>query len=201
MIELSVKKKLGNFLLDTELVGSGLICLSGKNGSGKTSLLNCMAGVYAIDSGWIRVNGYDIANLPIEKRGAVLVSYNSFIPHLTVEEHLSFGLRFRKVKEDSSTLQLVASKLHINPKLELRQLSLGNRSKVALLTALVAFPRLILIDELFSNLDNKEEFMEEYKEIAKSNSLDVIYTTQHNEDAKLADYHYVMENGKAKKVF
>lgn len=199
MIELSIKKILGNFVLKAWLADSGFICVSGKNGSGKTTLLNCIAGLYKIDSGWIRINGKDITSLSINKRKVVLANYTSFIPHLTVDEHLVFGLKFKKTG-DSSILHVVREKLGIKFNLRVDKLSLGNRSKVSLATALISLPDVILVDELFSNLDNKEEFIINYKKIAKSNEIDVIYTTQHNEDAIYADHHYVVNEGQTKKI-
>ncbi len=199
MIEFSIKKKLDNFVLEAELADSGFICVSGKNGSGKTTLLNCIAGIYKIDSGWIKINGKDITSLPIYKRKVVLTNYTSYIPHLTVDEHLVFGLKFKK-KGDSSILHIVREKLGIKFNSRVNKLSLGNRSKISLATALISLPNVILVDELFSNLDNKEEFMINYKEIARSNKIDVIYTTQHNEDALYADHHYVVNEGQTKKI-
>jgi molybdate/tungstate transport system ATP-binding protein len=195
VIEAVVKKRIGNFSLDATINDSGFICITGKNGSGKTSLLNCISGVYHVDSGWVRLNGREVTSLPIHKRKIVLVTYNSFIPHLDVEKHLLFGFKYNRNK-DKSILEFVKQRLIIDCKGIVKNLSLGNKSRVSLATAMVSCPELILVDEIFSNLDNKEEFIELYKKIAKSYNIDVIYTTQHQEDAVHSDHHYHMDQGR-----
>ncbi len=100
MIELKVKKKLGSFLLDSELKDDNFICLVGKNGSGKSSLLNIIAGFYKPDEGYVRVNSKPITDLNVEKKQVVLVTPDSCLPNLIVDKHLLWGASLRKKRVD-----------------------------------------------------------------------------------------------------
>jgi len=72
---------------------------------------------------------------------------------------------------------------------------LGNKERVALATALLAKPKLILVDEGFSNINNKKEFIKNYISLAKGFKIELIYVTQDIEDAKLGEKVYQMDNG------
>ncbi|MEM4115090.1 MAG: ABC transporter ATP-binding protein, partial [Saccharolobus sp.] len=73
--------------------------------------------------------------------------------------------------------------------------------KVALATAILAKPELILVDEAFGNINQKEHFVSNYKELCKKYNIDLVYATQDVELVKLADHHYIMSNGSLSKVF
>ncbi len=76
------------------------------------------------------------------------------------------------------------------------KLSLGMKERVALATALLARPSAILVDEAFSNIDSKQEFIENYRDLTNELKIDVVYSTQHQEDSKIADHVYRIEGGK-----
>ncbi len=107
VIEVRAQKSLGAFSLDAELKDAGMICLLGNNGSGKTSLLNAIAGIISLDAGYIRINSADITNSSQEKRDVVLVTPDSAIPNFEVERHLEFGAKLRKLSIDRDFLQQV----------------------------------------------------------------------------------------------
>jgi molybdate/tungstate transport system ATP-binding protein len=200
MIEVRVRKKLGEFQLDAELFDKGFICLAGQNGSGKTTLLKIISGIMAPDEGFVKLDSRDITSLPLEKRGVVLVAPDSYIPHLQVEKHLVWGARTRGVQVDHATVTKVKNALGISYETRLSRLSLGMRERVALATALLSQPRVVLIDETFSNIDNRDQFITEFRNLSSEASADVIFTTQFPEDSKLAEHKYVMEAGKAKRI-
>lgn len=199
MLDVNVKKKLGEFLLSSELHDSGFICLTGRNGTGKSSFLNVIAGHTAPDEGYVKLNSLDITKIPVEKREIILVSPDSYIPHLEVSKHLEWGAKVRGVEINQDLLQRVKKDLGINFDGKLKKLSQGMKERVALATAILSKPKAILVDESFANIDNPGNFISAYKEL--STGLDVIFTSQRVEDSKFADHHYVMEQGALKKDF
>jgi len=201
MIDLRARKKLGDFQLDCELKDGGVICLTGKNGSGKSSLLNIIAGIYRPDEGYVKVNSEDVTNLPQEKKGVVLVTPDSCIPHFEVDKHLLWGAKLKKEVVSNDLLSEVKRSLGINYSGKVSELSTGMKERVSLATALLSSPRAILADETFGNIDNRVEFILRYKDLATRLSIDVIFATQHLENSECADHHYDMDNGHATKKF
>lgn len=199
---MSVRKRLGAFRLDAEMRDGGFVCISGGNGSGKTSLLRVVAGVYAPDEGYVKVGSEVVTGSPIEKRGVVLVTSDSYIPHLRVEKHLVWGAEARGVAAvDGATLSDVRERLGIGFSGRVDSLSLGMRMRVALATALLSRPRVVLVDEVFGNLDNREEFVRSYRALAKGLSADVVYATQLPAAPGEADHLYAMDGGSLRRVF
>lgn len=201
MIDLRVRKKLGNFQLDCELKDEKVICLTGKNGSGKSSLLGVIAGVYEPDEGYVKINSQEITGLAQEKKRVVLVTPESYIPHFDVDKHLLWGAKVRKNKVTNDLVSEVKKSLGIIYSGKLSKLSMGMKERVSLATALLSGPRAILVDEAFANLDNRREFIKAYGEFAKRQSTDLIFATQHLENSENVDHHYDMENGRTIKKF
>ena len=75
-------------------------------------------------------------------------------------------------------------------------MSLGMKEKVALATALFCSPELILIDEAFSNLHDKQDFVRTYKEFCEESKIDVIYSIQNPDDSSTYDRLYKIDEGK-----
>ncbi len=199
MIEVKVRKQLGQFSLSPELEDGGFICVAGRNGSGKTSLLRAIAGLLQVDEGYIRIDGVDVARLPTEKRGVILVTSNSSFPHLDVDSHLTWGARLRRIKPDEEKVSKVKAELGIGFGGSVRSLSTGMRVRVALATALIASPKAILVDEAFSNLHEKEGFIASYRRLVKDAGIDLIFSTPDEADGRHADHLYVINNGNTTK--
>jgi molybdate/tungstate transport system ATP-binding protein len=197
VIQVRAKKKLGDFLLDAELRDEGFTCLVGSNGSGKTTFLNLIAGLLKLDEGYVKINDKTVSDLPPEERQTVLVTPDSCIPNLSVNDHLVWGAKINKIQIQDHLLAEAKEKLGINFTGKVSKLSLGMRERTSLATALLSQPKLILVDEAFSNIHNKQAFMESFKELALRSKIDVIFSTQHFEDRIHADHVYRMENGRA----
>lgn len=197
MIDADVEKHYTTFTLSAKLKDSGIISIIGKNGSGKTTFLKIIAGIIKPDRGYVKINDKDVTNLPINKRNVIFVNQESYIPNLKVKAHLTWGAKIRKIKLDEKEVIEIAKTLeipvHENKKVE--QLSLGNKEKVALGTALLARPKVILVDEGFSNISNRKEFIKNYFNLVKEFKIEIVYVTQDLEDAKIAEKTYYMNNG------
>ena len=195
MIEAKVRTRLGQFQLDAELQSSGIICLAGRNGSGKTSFLRTIAGFLQVDEGYVKIGGTDVTRLPVERRGAVMVTPTSFFPHLDVDSHIVWGAGLRGTKLEKEELSKVKSLLGIDFGGLVRNLSQGMRERVALATALLASPRVILVDEAFSSIHERKEFTVSYGRLATEKGIDLLFTSQDETDGGLSDHLYVMDNG------
>lgn len=158
-IEVTIKKKLGNFTLDVSLsAGNEVLALLGASGCGKSLTLRCIAGIERPDEGHIEVDGQVLfdsgkkINLPPQKRQVGLLFQNyALFPTMTVTQNISAGL-------DRKDPALVADYIHRFrlDGLEQRlpgQLSGGQQQRVALARMLITQPRLLMLDEPFSALD------------------------------------------------
>ena len=201
MIEAAVKKQLGSFTLDANVSDEHFICLTGRNGSGKTTLLNLIGGILTPDEGYITLNSKKITNLPIERRQVSIITPESCIPHLDVDRHMVWGAKNKGLEIVEDYITEVKTALGINFDGKVRKLSLGMRERVALATSLIAKPELILVDETLSNIDNRRDFIDAFKNFTVKANIDVIFTTQSPEDSSEADHHYRLESGKSTRLF
>ena len=201
MIEAAVKKQLGSFTLDANVSDEHFICLTGRNGSGKSTLLNLIGGILTPDEGYITLNSKKITNLPIERRQVSIITPESCIPHLDVDRHMVWGAKNKGLEIVEDYITEVKTALGINFDGKVRKLSLGMRERVALATSLIAKPELILVDETLSNIDNRRDFIDAFKNFTVKANIDVIFTTQSPEDSSEADHHYRLESGKSTRLF
>lgn len=132
--------------------------IMGPSGSGKTTLLKCIAGLFEPDAGKVVLDGVDITAVPPDKRNTSLIFQDyALFPHMTVKENVQFGLKLKKMdnetinKQVSSTLEKIGLGGY-EDRLP-RQLSGGEKQRVAVARSLVVKPKLLLYDEPLANLD------------------------------------------------
>jgi molybdate transport system ATP-binding protein len=204
MIEASVKKSRKNFNLDVSMkFGDGITALFGASGTGKSTLLNLIAGLEEPDSGLIRIGSttlYDSAtntNLPIHQRRIGYVFQDSLLfPHFTVKSNLLYGFR-----DGAIDLQTVINFLGLTDLLERRpaKLSGGERQRVAIGRALLSSPQLLLMDEPLASLDmdRKREIFPYIEQLQSKFNIPVIYVSHAMEEvARLANHVVMMKDGK-----
>jgi iron(III) transport system ATP-binding protein len=167
-----------------------MISLLGPSGCGKTTTLKIIAGLVEPDSGDILLDGESILDVPVEKRGTVIVFQDYLLfPHMTVEENIGFGLKMAKVdkakrvKRVREMIDLVQLTGH--EKKYPGELSGGQKQRVAVARALAVEPRVLLLDEPFSNLDARlRESMREFVcDLQRKLGITTILVTHDREEA------------------
>ena len=179
------------------------ISILGPSGCGKTTLLKIIAGLIDINQGIILEDGKDISKIPVEKRNYAMVAQRPLLfPNMTLIENICFGLKMKKINKNERNEVALAmiTKLKLQG-LERRypsQLSGGQCQRVAIARALVTKPKVLLMDEPFSALN--EELRVEMKELVKEfhriNNLTTIFVTHDKEEASfLSDRIITLKNG------
>lgn len=190
--------------INFSLEEGNILCILGPSGCGKTTILNSIGGFIKNDFGQIILNGEDISLLNPEDRNVstVFQSYGLF-NNKNVLENVAYGLKFRNVKKQDrikkamEILEIVGLNGYENRKVY--ELSGGQRQRVALARSLVINPRLILLDEPFSNLDKnlRITMRNEIKKLVKYFKMTTILVTHDQEDAfTMADRVILMNEGK-----
>jgi molybdate transport system ATP-binding protein len=211
-IEARFALQLGAFALDAAFTapGRGVTALYGQSGSGKTSVLRCLAGLERAPQGWLRVNGSWWQDeeqdyfLPTHRRPIGYVFQEaSLFPHLSVRANLEYGQRRvpaerRRVAFDQAvTLLGVAPLLDRGP----ARLSGGERQRVAIARALLTSPKLLLMDEPLAALDarSKADILPYLEHLHTELSVPVIYVSHAPEEvARLADWLVLLEDGRVR---
>lgn len=153
----------------------------GQSGAGKTVLLETIAGVREAESGRILIDGVEMTNRPPQERrvGLVYQDYALF-PHMTVRENVGFGPRMQHRSEDLDRALSLFGIEHLADRLP-GGLSGGEQQRVAIARALAAGPRVLLLDEPFSALDEQTrlECSAMISEIAHDQGLTVVQVTHY----------------------
>lgn len=182
-----------------------MCCLLGPSGCGKTTVLRAIAGFHPISAGEIKLGGICLSdshtNIPSEERqiGMVFQDYALF-PHLTVKQNICFGLSEMEKTQQRHTLQEMLALVELDG-LEARyphELSGGQQQRVALARALAPRPKMLLMDEPFSNLDVelRRNLNLEVREILKKTGTSAILVTHDQEEAfAFADNIGLIHNG------
>lgn len=208
MFDIDISQQLGDFQLQVQLQGNDGVCaLFGHSGAGKSCVINMISGLTAPDSGHIRVAGRTLfdskacINVATHKRriGYVFQQPRLF-PHLKVRRNLFYGQRFAPKNTTYTNPHELIDLLGIEPLLDKRpaQLSGGECQRIAIGRALLANPRLLLMDEPLSALDQprKQEILP-YIEKLKHLKIPIVYVSHDLSELKrLADQLIVMRAGR-----
>lgn len=175
-----------------EIVEGEIISLVGPSGTGKSTLLRCIAGLEKLTSGEVFIEGENIVNVPPSQRPAVMMFQQTLLfPHLTVLENVTYGLKMKKVKKSERIKvgQQFLEKVEMAefPNRYPYELSGGQQQRVALARALILKPKLLLLDEPFSSLDVqlRSTLRDWVRELLKQEGITAIFVTHDKEEAML----------------
>ena len=167
MLRVDISKQLGEFSIEASFASEGRVTgLFGASGAGKTSLINMIAGLLRPDRGTIAIDTEtldDTANrvhVPAYRRRIGYVFQDTrLFPHLDVGQNLDYGRRMNRLADDPGQRKRVTDLLDIGGLVDRRpgQLSGGESQRIALGRALLAQPRLLLLDEPMGSLDEERK--------------------------------------------
>lgn len=186
-----------------------IFAILGRTGSGKTVLLETIAGFYQEQyEGGIYVFGEDGYDLTPDQRNMGFVYQDAgLFPHMTVENNIGYGLKMHKVdsKEIEEKISYITDLLSITKirKQYPATISGGEKQRTALARSLVLNPRILLLDEPFSALDpaTRQKMYEEIRRIHKEFKCTIIFVTHDFDEAQtLASRIGIMLHGKLKAV-
>ena len=196
------------FRLDAAFeAGSGITALFGPSGSGKSTVIRLLAGLERPERGWIEAGGSVLLDtgagvfVPPHRRRIGLVFQDALLlPHLSVRANLTYGRWFTPTAERRISLDQVVQTLGIAHLMARApaNLSGGERQRVAIGRALLASPRLLLMDEPLASLDaaRKQEILPFIERLRDEFAIPVVYVSHAVEEiARLADRVVRIENG------
>ncbi len=166
------------------------VSLLGPSGCGKSTLLKTVAGILPPHGGSIFLGGEEITKLPAHRRGTVVVFQDMrLFPHMTAAENVAFPLKMQGVSKEERlrTAEELLAKVQL-PGLggrRMTELSGGQQQRVALARALAARPKLLLLDEPFSSLDEnlREEMRTLVVELHREFGMTTVLVTHDREEA------------------
>ncbi len=189
-------QKRNGFTLDIDFESnSPLTALFGPSGSGKTSVLNMIAGVHRPDKGRIVVAGHVLTDTeagifvpPHRRRVGFVFQDAQLFPHLTVEQNIKFGQWFTRGEKNALPLDVIVSVLGIGALLKRRPATLsgGEKHRVALARALLSSPRILLMDEPLSGLDDarRVEIMGLIERVRDDFAIPIVFVTHNLEEVR-----------------
>lgn len=171
-----------------------IMCLLGASGCGKTTLLKAIAGLLPVSQGEIAIHGQQmnadaLAVVPEKRNIGMIFQDYALFPHLSVAQNVAFGLQ-SKERNKALISEKVAEMLALVNLADLgerqpHQLSGGQQQRVAIARAMIGKPKLMLLDEPFSNIDTqvRMRLIGEIRELLKSQGISAIFVTHSKEEA------------------
>jgi molybdate transport system ATP-binding protein len=190
------------------LADPGITVFFGASGAGKTTILDCLAGLLAPDAGRITLGArvlFDSAagiNVPVPQREVGYVFQDlALFPHLTVQQNVEYGLkRFNRAQRRETTAPLLeAFRISHLAARRPKEISGGERQRVALARSLITNPRMLLLDEPLAGLDApvKSSILDDLRTWNMVHRIPILYVTHSREEVlALGDSVIVLEQGR-----
>jgi molybdate transport system ATP-binding protein len=211
-LAVDITHKLGAFALDAHFSAErGLIALFGRSGAGKTSIGNAIAGLLRPEHGLVTIDGAVLVDTrcgtfvpPHRRRIGYIFQEGRLFPHLTVRQNLLYGRWFAQ-RAKSDDLERIVDLLGIGGLLGRlpRRLSGGEKQRVAIGRALLASPRLLLMDEPLAALDelHKAEILPYIERLRDQSTIPIVYVSHSiAEVSRLASTVVLVSDGKVAAV-
>lgn len=191
--------------VDLKVPTGKMICLIGRNGVGKTTLLKSIIGLIKPRRGQVEFNGQILANRPPDQRARLGIGYvpqgREVIPRLTVKENLLLGFEARR--ERPKNLEIPNEIFELFPVLKTMlsrmggDLSGGQQQQLAIARALIGKPQLLLLDEPTEGIQPSIilEIEAAVRRIIEATGISVLLVEQHLHFVRQADYYYAMQKG------
>ena len=167
-----------------------IVALTGPSGSGKTTLLRCIAGLETINSGTIRLNNQDITHQPAHLRNIGMVFQdNQLFPHMNVGQNIAYALKIKRVAKkimDQKVREIISlvGLTHLIDR-TVANLSGGEAKRIAVARALVAEPKVLLLDEPLTGLDTDlhSRLLEDLSKLLRTRGTTVLHVTHDKAEA------------------
>ena len=198
-----------SFLLDLDMeLAPGITILFGPSGAGKSTLLDCIAGLTQPDAGRITIDGEALfdsemkVSMPPQHRQVAYVFQSlALFPHMTVEANVAYGLPKAPEQARSARVAEILERFRVG-KLRARkprEISGGEKQRVALARSLVTLPRVLLLDEPLTGLDAelKASIIEDLRAWNAAHEIPIFYVTHSREEVDaLGERVIALEHGK-----
>lgn len=204
LLSVAARLRLGEFLLDASFTSDAAItALFGPSGAGKSTLLHLVAGILMPEHGRIAIGEHVLVetarslSLPPSRRRVGLVFQDAqLFPHLTVRQNIAFGRWFAPKEAAQIETGLVVDTLGIRGLLDRRpsKLSGGEKQRVALARALLMAPRMLLLDEPLSSLDDarRSEILTLIEQIRDRFNVPMLYVTHRRDEVRRLAGHVIL---------
>ena len=196
-VDASISMSRGTFRLNARLSDSGVIFMEGENGSGKTTFLRAVAGHFSEFTGRVIVNGRDVTNVELQRRGIIYLNSETVLLNLDVDSHISWPQNPKRYRSDIKALK---DNLRVDFRGRVSELSLGQKMRLAAASAIFHRPDLIIMDEVTSGISDSPGFIKSVSSLAREKGIDIIFVSHNPSDGELADHVYRMVNGSLSRI-